>query len=298
MSGEEKIAEESMDNSRQTTENIDSLSEPSTINHQSRPTVSSGRALTENMDVHKHPHHVTHKKKWGEYLLEFLMLFLAVFLGFIAENIREHQVEKQRELEFIKSLTIDLADDVKSLAAVLAFEHVAITKLDTLIYLLNDPTLAKLNGDQLYYGARVGPRAQPFANNSRTFDQLKNSGGFRLIRNAEASNDIMAYYNQFFPVRLLEDNYNHEFDNYKRVAAKILDPGILRKQENDAGEILRSTDNPALTTYDASLLKELGFHTLQMNGSRRSKIGMLESLKKTAVDLSTFLKKEYHLENE
>lgn len=23
---------------------------------------------TENMEVHKHPHHVMHKKKWGEYL--------------------------------------------------------------------------------------------------------------------------------------------------------------------------------------------------------------------------------------
>ncbi len=23
---------------------------------------------TTNMEVHKHPHHVTHKKKWGEYL--------------------------------------------------------------------------------------------------------------------------------------------------------------------------------------------------------------------------------------
>ena len=31
---------------------------------------------TENMEVHKHPHHVTHKKKWPEYLLEFFMLFL------------------------------------------------------------------------------------------------------------------------------------------------------------------------------------------------------------------------------
>ncbi len=40
---------------------------------------------TETMEVHKHPHHVTHKKKWGEYLLEFFMLFLAVrFFGRIS----------------------------------------------------------------------------------------------------------------------------------------------------------------------------------------------------------------------
>ncbi len=51
----------------------------------------------ENMEVHKHPHHVTHKKKWGEYLLEFFMLFLAMYLGFIAENVRENSVGRHRE---------------------------------------------------------------------------------------------------------------------------------------------------------------------------------------------------------
>ena len=251
----------------------------------------------ENMEVHKHPHHVTHKKNGIEYLLEFFMLFLAVFLGFVAENVREHQVEKNRELEFIKSLTTDLRDDIKSLDATIAFEHTAILKLDTLIYLLNNPTLAKKNGDQLYYVARVGPRAYSFVNNSRTFDQLKNSGGFRLIRNAEASNSIMDYYNQLGPVRLLEDNYNHEFDDYKRVAAKIFNSGILRTQEGENSEILRSNNNSQLVTYDPSMLNEVGFHTLQMNGSRRSKIGMLENLKKTAKDLKSYLQKEYHLEN-
>ncbi|MBS1574494.1 MAG: hypothetical protein JST09_04250 [Bacteroidetes bacterium] len=29
----------------------------------------------ENREVHKHPHHVTYKKKWGEYLLEFFYAF-------------------------------------------------------------------------------------------------------------------------------------------------------------------------------------------------------------------------------
>src|SRR4026208_2238411 len=66
---------------------------------------------TENMEVHNHPHHVTHKKKWSEYLLEFLMLFLAVFLGFIAENQREHIVEHQREKKFMSRMLSDLRQD-------------------------------------------------------------------------------------------------------------------------------------------------------------------------------------------
>jgi len=245
------------------------------------------------MEVHHHSH--TPRKRWTHYFWEFLMLFLAVFCGFLAEYQLEHKIEKEKEKQFLGSLITDLQDDINNLDSTIRSEQFGVEKLDSLIYLLNDPALAKQNGDQLYYVARIGPRSQPFANNSRTFDQLKYSGGFRLIRNAEASNKIMGYYNLFSPIRLLEDNYNHEFDNYKKVAAKILDPAILRKQENANGDILRSIYNPPLMIYDASMLKEVGFHTLQMNGSRRSKILMLQNLRKNAADLISYLKSKYRL---
>ena len=64
----------------------------------------------ENMEVHKHPHHVTHKKKWGEYLLEFLMIFLAVTLGFFAENMRETISDSHREKRFAQQLYSELKD--------------------------------------------------------------------------------------------------------------------------------------------------------------------------------------------
>ncbi len=245
------------------------------------------------MEVHHHAH--TARKKWAHYFWEFLMLFLAVFCGFLAEYQLEHKIEKDREKQFITSLVDDLQDDEKNLQAMTEAEQFGVASLDTLMDLLNNPAIAKQNGDQLYYVARMGPRYMPFANNSRTFDQLKFSGGFRLIRYPEASNKIMNYYNQFSLLRLLEGNYNQEFDNYKKSAAKILDPAILRRQENDKGEILRSIDNPALRTYDAELLKEMGFHTLQMNGSRRSKLLILESLKNGAEELMAYLKNKYRL---
>ena len=42
---------------------------------------------TKNMEVHKHPHHVTHKKKMERIPAGILSAFLAVFLAFIAENL-------------------------------------------------------------------------------------------------------------------------------------------------------------------------------------------------------------------
>ena len=61
------------ENSRPIEENIQPVAESEILNPKSET----------EMEVHKHPHHATHKKKWGEYFLEFLMLFLAVFLGFV-----------------------------------------------------------------------------------------------------------------------------------------------------------------------------------------------------------------------
>jgi len=245
------------------------------------------------MEVHAHAH--TERKRLKHYLFEFLMLFLAVFLGFLAENFREHRVEINREHEYIKSLTEDLNDDAHNLDSMIAFEQAGLEELDTLINLLDDPVLAKLNGDEIYYVARQGPREYPFPVTSRTIDQLKNSGGFLLIRNVQVSKQVITYYNQYSPVKLLEDNYHLEFDDYKRVAAKIFDPAILRRQENNASYIMRSHNNPSLLSYDAALLKELGFHVVQMSGSRRSKLRMLQAQKTKAIQLKSYLQREYHL---
>ena len=58
------------------------------------------------MEVHAHTH--TARKKWTHYLWEFIMLFLAITLGFFVENQREHMVEHQRELQYMRSMIEDL----------------------------------------------------------------------------------------------------------------------------------------------------------------------------------------------
>ncbi len=62
------------------------------------------------MEVH-HPHHPTHKKKWSEYITEFIMLFAAVTLGFFAENIREHQVIDNHKNQNLITMIDDLKQD-------------------------------------------------------------------------------------------------------------------------------------------------------------------------------------------
>ena len=62
------------------------------------------------MEVH-HPHHPTHKKKWSEYIIEFVMLFTAVTLGFFAENIREGIAEKHKKDELLTAVIRNFKTD-------------------------------------------------------------------------------------------------------------------------------------------------------------------------------------------
>lgn len=246
------------------------------------------------MEVHSHSH--TTRQKWSHYFWEFIMLFLAVFCGFLAEYQLEHKIEKDREKQFIKSLYSDLQDDAKNLDHWIENEEKGIAMLDTLFLLLDSPQKAKINGDQLYYVARLGPRYLPFINNTRTYDQLMHSGGFRLIRNSETAGKIMSYYTMFPWLRGMEENFNREFDDFKKIASKIFDPAVFRKQEDEIGNIVKSDYNPVLRRYDPELMKELALYTIYLNGTRKSKLRLLGHMKIKVNELIQYLQAKYRLE--
>ena len=245
------------------------------------------------MEVHAHTH--TARKKWTHYFWEFLMLFLAVFCGFLAEYQLEHKIEKEREQTYIKSLIADLKEDARLIDDHITAQELSIKVMDSLITILANPETIKSNGDQLYYIARVGPRAATFSSNNKTFEQLKNAGGFRLIRHDEATKNIMDYYNIIVFIRQLEQIFDGEFNEYKKIVAKLFDPGVFRRMEAETGDINRSIDNPQTRTASPELLNELGIYSVYMNGTRRGILGVLNQLKENGVELTSYLEKEYKL---
>jgi hypothetical protein len=246
------------------------------------------------MEVHAHTH--TPRKKWTHYFWEFLMLFLAVFCGFLAEYQLEHTIEHQREQQYIKSLIADLKTDQETLSQHILHVQTGLSRMDSVITILNTPSLILSNTGNLYFLARIAPRLNPLSTSTRTFDQLKNSGNFRLIRDISTSNKIMAYYEKFPLIRLLESVNETEFNEYKKVAAKIFDPAVFLKMEGTDGGIIRTIENPSLRTADNELLQELSVFSVYMHGTKRGILGAAEQLKIAGAELIEYLQKEYHLE--
>lgn len=245
------------------------------------------------MEVHAHAH--TPRKKWTHYFWEFLMLFLAVFCGFLAEYQLEHKIEKEREKQFIASLISDLKDDTLNITKQVRYIETGMALFDTLSMLLESSASARKNVATIYYASRMGIRLTPFVNNSRTVDQLKNSGGFRLIRNQETSGRIISYYSGFPELRMVEGMFEEENNAFKEVASRIMDQSVYRRQILPDGTVARLKGDLALLTYDPALLNQLGFYAVEMNGSRRGMLGMLQKLRQNASGLLSYLQNKYHL---
>ena len=246
------------------------------------------------MEVHHHsPAAAT--KKWTHRLWEFLMLFFAVLAGFFAENLREHFVEIKRERQYMRSLIADLKDDGQLLTEGMEFQSSKIKMMDSLVTFLNYPEILKKDLNSFYYVARVGPRPRPFANNSRTYDQLKNSGNFRLIEDLEVSNKIMSYYEKFPYLHQMENIYSQEFADYKTYAVKIFDPLSLIAFEADDGTINRNTDSPIMANINPALMKQMSVYAVYMKGSRRSMLEIENDIRKKSEELIQYLEQKYHL---
>src|SRR5262252_3802199 len=84
------------------------------------------------METHAHHLHKAPGKNFWHYFYEFLMLFLAVFCGFLAENFREHQVDKEKAKQYVKSFYEDLVNDTSRLNTLLDYDNEKVIALNTM----------------------------------------------------------------------------------------------------------------------------------------------------------------------
>ncbi len=247
------------------------------------------------MEVHTHPHHVTHKKKWGEYFLEFFMLFLAVFLGFLAENYREHIVEHQQENKFIRALSSDLEADISRLKIIIQLRNERALMLDSFINLLNRKEYQQ-HSDDLYYYNSFATRgvAFRFTPVDGTMQQLKNAGNMRLVRKSAVSDSIISY---DVAVRAFVWGTNDEeniMGTYRNIAEGIFDGVVLNDMRDDDNNVNRISYTPALRLpVDAKYRLNYRIHMLIVFNKTMRRDA--RSLLAKATNLNQLLKNEYSM---
>ena len=119
------------------------------------------------------------------------MLFLAVFCGFLAENFREHSVEKKRAHQFLESMLVDVRTNMKNLDSLMVQNRIIIANHDSLvIWLLQDSTTI----DRAAFAKKMGAVwMRNFLVRKETYEQMKSSGSLRYAGNIEFLKKMMDY---------------------------------------------------------------------------------------------------------
>ena len=219
------------------------------------------------MEVHHHSHH---PKKFKEYITEFLMLFLAVSLGFFAENLREHQVEKHREISYLKNVHEDLQLDLKNIDNVMNQNSVRLHAMDTLFESINNNSIT--NEDVYYYIRNLALRAT-FESSHVGLDQIKSAGGLRMIKNPEIISGIQEYERMLNSIEKLENVRERTLEQARFKMAAVFEPTIsyemLINQSQGIMRFNRPKKADAILQNNKPAVKELlNLVTFGLNSNR------------------------------
>jgi hypothetical protein len=249
------------------------------------------------MEVHHHPH--VEKKNFKEYFLEFLMIFLAVTLGFFAESIRERIVNNDKERNYVESLVRDLKKDTAEMNEVMNYQKIFIRKMDSALRIPAEK-LTDINIQDTFYHhfTFFYSWVYLFFRNDNTIAQLKNAGGFSVIRKKavlDSIGQLELYYDQ--NVKLNGDYYN---DFWKKVVD--ISPKLIKCPEPPVSFDTLFNDFPAhvevFTRYERPLLEELYSCIRNEKGTLlvyRNYERLYRDMTIRAID---FITREYDLKNE
>jgi len=245
------------------------------------------------MEVHAHTH--SERKKWTHYFWEFLMLFLAVFCGFLAEYQLEHKIEKNREKQFINSLINDIKADTGRLNAILINRTAREARLDSLALLLNNFSPQNYTRE-IYFFAVTATRSNSvrFIPNDGTMQQLKNSGGLRLIRNHKVA-DSIAKYDVTIRFLLRQGEVEETLINdYREAASNIFDARIfdlMLDSNNNVTRLIEGT--PKLLPFTQKELEHWNYRTYSMKALNRAIRRDARIFLQQAINILNTLEKEY-----
>jgi hypothetical protein len=273
-----------------------------------QPQTSNIEYQTKEMEV-RHHGHIHSQKKWKEYLFQFFMLFLAVFCGFLAEYQLEHTIEHQREKQYM----VTMLEDLKSDTALLSFNVKYWDNINNSIDSLTDAIQFPMSDADLVKAYKHLPNATDlysFKFNDRTIAQLKNSGGFRLIRKKAVANKIILYdqFNNDAAAKIVQGHLFY-FETMIQLNNKVFSQQIINKiAEKHLHHIPPASDNlwidsmvkenklPLSADSYSTLLFEFKNALLAYRLDSKNVSWAHMRLKEMMEELITITQKEYHLE--
>ena len=222
------------------------------------------------------------------------MLFLAVFCGFLAEYQLEHTIEKGKEKQFMRSMLEDLKADTANIANLNQQRTIRLQMCDSICTAIVQKTYQADGASFYYYGRNVSRRAF-FYSADGTMQQLKNSGGLRLISKHGIAEKIIAYDVLYREIISQQQYVELQINEYRDIAGKVFNAGVFRSMPTSNDRILlnKPAGNPPLADDSPGRLNEMAnkLNYWSLGSARLNKL--LEQLHRMASELIALIQQEY-----
>jgi hypothetical protein len=248
------------------------------------------------MEVHHHPQ--IEKKNFKEYLLEGLMIFLAVTLGFFAESIRENISDGVKENHYMISLVNDLETDTAFATECVENEVMLSAEMDAALRIPTEQLHDLNKQDTFYFHFLIFFNfAAIFRQDDNTLVELRNAGGFSVIKKQAVTDSIIALVNYYNFVTGNEAFYHDDFLKVEDFTSSVIKIPYLPTAADGNSvypPLLQNTE--VFTQYDKQQLEKL-YSLIQIERTQLDFYRLVVSkYKAKATALIAFLQKEYHLE--
>jgi len=226
------------------------------------------------------------------------MIFLAVTLGFFAETIREKISESHREKDYIIGLINNSKSDTANLNDLISSNDLELRGIDSLLKISkNNFTNTSTQDSIFFYALKYTINLHIFSFNDLTLVQLRNAGGYSLIKTNNVADSIALYEyknnNIILQERFYTDSYIQTWASLKQVFDGTLSGKFFRSYIS-TNKI--PSDISVLITKDEEkmrlLLNNYWTFAITLNGYNN----MLKEHLKYLNEFIIFLKQNYDIE--
>jgi hypothetical protein len=212
----------------------------------------------------------------------------------MAENIREHQIEKHREIAYLQNVHEDLKLDVINIENVISSNSTRLQAMDTLFQIINNNTIT--NEDVYYYVRNLALRAT-FESSHVGLDQIKSAGGLRMVKNPEIISGIQEYERSLDALDKLENVRERTLEQARFKMAVVFEPTKSYEMLVNQGQgIMRfnrpKKADPILQNNKLAVKELLNLITFGLNSNKYLNTN-LEKLKTIGQKLDSAIVKEY-----
>ena len=207
-------------------------------------------------------------------------------------------IEHQREKKYMKSLLSDLMADTATLNKAYPRKEGRVKAIDSVFaFFLAHPDAQTISG-KLFRTIRRTNYDLRFTRTNITFNQLKNAGGMRLVRNKQVADSISSYDLRCEQSELYFELYNTISQLGARQFEKLFKAADLLPFyiENTTGAIVANIPDTINIRINTSGLNEQLNFMMQEKAYALQETNLFKGLQGSAERLMELIKKEYDLE--